>query len=323
MKKLLMSYHMPEEALEGLRDEVTLVYPDEKEMSWDFDTLKAKMGECDAFLAIGHKIDRELLSANPQMKVVANLGVGYDNIDVTAATERGVCVVNTPNSVTQPTAELTIALMLDMLRNIYNYQKQVRETLTCGSPLFPVGLTMSYGKTLGIIGFGRIGKAVARKALGLGMKIVYSDVIRATPELEKELGATYLSFDEVLTQSDIVTLHCPYTPENHHLIAAPQMAKMKKGAYLINAARGPLVCEKDLVEAIRSGHLAGAGIDVYEFELKIGADLASLPHVALTPHVGSSSYDARIDMTREALSGMIACLKGEKPHNIVNPSVLD
>lgn len=322
MKKLLIPHHMPDEALEGVKDQVELVYPDSQETSWDHAALQAKMSGCVAFLAIGHRIDRALLEANPQLKVVGNLGVGYDNIDWKAATELGVCVVNTPQSVIHATAELTIAIMLDALRNIYNYQKQVRDTLTCGSPVFPRGLTTAYGKTLGIVGFGRIGKAVAEKARGLGMKIDYNDTVRAEGEIEERLEASFLPFERLLAESDIITLHCPYTPENHHLIAGPQLAMMKQGSYLVNAARGPLVREADLVAALRSGHLAGAAIDVYEFEPQVGAELAALDHVALTPHVGSSAYDTRVQMAREALSGMIACLKGEKPYNLVNPSVL-
>lgn len=323
MKKLLMSYHMPDEALVGIKDKVELIYPDSETVTWEMPALLEKMRECAAFLAIGHKIDRTLLDANPQLEAVANLGVGYDNIDVTAATEKNVCVINTPNSVTQPTAELTIAIILNVLRNIYFYEKQLRETLTVKTPLFPVGLTMAYGKTLGIVGFGRIGKAVAKKALGLEMKIVYSDPVRADALEESRLEATYMSFEEVLRTADIVTLHCPYTPENHHLFSREQFRQMKPSAYLVNAARGPIVEEAALIVALRNKEITGAALDVYEYEPKVGAKLATLENLALSPHIGSGTYDARIEMTQEALAGLVACLSGEKPHNLVNPEVLN
>ena len=323
MNKLLLTYHMPEESLSEFRNQIEFVYPDAETMTWDLDTIKAHLPECQAFLAIGHKIDRAFLEEFPNLKAVANMGVGYDNIDWKTATEKGVAVINTPNSVIQPTSELTIAIMLNMLRNIYGYEKTLRETLTVKTPLFPQGLNMAYGKMLGIIGFGRIGKAVAAKAKGLGMKIIYSDVIRASEEIEQNLDANYVSFDALIQTSDIISLHCPYSPENHHMFGAVQFRQMKNSAYLVNAARGPIVEEAALVDAIKKGEIAGAAIDVYEFEPKVGAELAALDHVALSPHIGTSSYDARINMTKEAVSGLISCLNGVKPHNVVNPSVFD
>lgn len=322
MKRLLMTYHMPDESLVSFKGKVDFVYPTEEEMSWDLATIKEKLNDCDAFLAIGHKIDKDLLDSYPNLKVVANLGVGYDNIDWKYAPEKGVCVVNTPTSVTQPTAELTISVMLNMLRNIYNYEADLRSDLTCRNPLFPVGVTMAYGKTLGIVGFGRIGKAVAVKAKGLGMKIQYSDVFRAPEDVEKELGATYVSFEELLKTSDVVTVHSPLMPETYHMFGAEQFKMMKNTAYLCNVARGPIVCEADLIEALKNGEIAGAACDVHEFEPKVNPELAAMKHVALSPHIGSNAYDARINMVVEAVSGMIDCLNGVKPNNIVNPTVL-
>lgn len=257
------------------------------------------------------------------LKAVASFGAGYDNIDVKSATEKGVAVINAPNSVIQSTSELTIAIMLNMLRNIYGYEKTLRETLTVKTPLFPTGLSMAYGKTLGIVGFGRIGKAVAVKAKSLGMKIIYTDIVRAPAEIEQSLNASYVTFDELLKTSDVITLHCPYTSETHHMFSMEQFRKMKNSAYLVNAARGPIVDEAALISALKNREIFGAAIDVFEFEPKVSAELVTLEHVALSPHIGSSCYDVRINMSKEAISGLISCLNNIKPHNIVNPTVLD
>ncbi len=179
-----------------------------------------------------------------------------------------------------------------------------------------------YGRTLGIMGFGRIGKMVCKKAQGLGMKVIYFDKYRASQEVEKEYNVTYMSFDDVVKNSDCITLHMPYIPENHHIFNAEVFRAMKDSAYLINAARGPIVDEKALAKALKDGTIKGAGLDVFEDEPNVEPELLELDNVTLTPHIASCTLKARMGMCREALGGIIGVLEGKKPYNVVNPEVL-
>ena len=282
--------------------------------------LLERIGDAVALLCFGYPCDQDLLDAGQKLKVVGNLGVGYNNIDVAAASARGIKVVNTPRGVTESTAELAITLMMDCCRSVSRYDRELRATRAWDPDLLQVRDIVLAGRTLGILGFGRIGRSVARKAaLGLNMKIVYHDILRADPAVEKELGAVYLAPEDVLRQADVVTLHMPYTRENHHYINEERLALMKPSAYLINTARGSIVSEKALVKALRTGAIRGAGLDVFENEPTISTDLASLDNAVLTPHIGTQMPEVRAIMFGEMIQGVLAVLRGEQPYNVVNP----
>lgn len=318
MKRILFSRPVPEECVSQYRGKYELAVPNAP-LSYE-ETLK-RVPDYDAYFILSNKGDKAILDAGKKLMVVANFGVGYDNIDWKYATEKGIAVVNTPTQVTDATAEHTVALMLSVMRGITRYDREVRSDVW-NSPMFSDRNCEITGRTLGIVGFGRIGRQVCKKARGLGMEVVYYDKFRAEPDVEREYGATYMEFEEVLKTADCVTLHMPYLPENRHLFNADTFKKMKKDAYLINCARGPIVNEADLAAALKGGEIKGAGLDVFEFEPDVFPELKKLDNIVLTPHAASSTMKARTGMVREALSGIVGVLEGEKPYNVVNPQVL-
>ncbi len=324
MHRIACGYRIPEEAAKVAEGRAEFVWPDKTgdENAWSKDKLIEMIQGCEGLLDHGYKIDGAMMDAMPSVKAIAHVGAGYEKIDAAAATERGICVCNTPRAVINPTSEMTIMIMLDMLRHHTLFQEKAKKELTFGMPLYPVGPQSAEDKVLGIVGFGGIGKEVARKAKAFGMKIIYSDPVRAPKEIEDEIGAKFVSFEELLRTADVVSVHCPYTKENWHLIAKPQFDMMKDGSYIVNAARGPIVCEADMIAALKSGKLAGAAADVYEFEPNITPELAQIPNMIIAPHIGTQCGDARIKMTQEALLGLLDCLDGKRPHNLVNPQVL-
>lgn len=318
MKKILISYPIPRECIEKYQKEFDVTLPDHP---LSYDEISAVIGDYDAYFAVGKKVNKEILDKGIKLKAVANFGVGYDNIDWKYATEKKIAVVNTPTQVTDATAEHTVALILSVMRSVARYDREIRKGVWYAS-LFTDRNTELTGRTLGIIGFGRIGKAVAKKAQGLGMNVIYYNRTRCAETVEKGLGVTYMEFEDVLKNSDCISLHMPYLPENHHLFNMEVFKKMKPDAYLINCARGPIVDEKDLAEALRKGVIKGAGLDVFEEEPKVPEELKELENVTLTPHVASATLKARMGMAEEALSGIAGVLKGEKPVNVINQEVL-
>jgi lactate dehydrogenase-like 2-hydroxyacid dehydrogenase len=274
-------------------------------------------------LVLGRPFDKMMINMGSKLKVIGNFGVGYENIDYKYAGKKGICVVNTPIAVQQPTAELTVAIMLALARRVVNLDKKMRtEKKSVRLSLFDKSATTLYGKTLGIIGFGRIGKAVGVKCQNMGMKIIYSDPLPADIEFEKSISARRTSTEELLKTADFVTIHCPYFPENHHLINKNTLKMMKPGSYLINASRGKMIDEQALVDALKDGKIAGAALDVYEFEPEVNQELLELDNVVLVPHIGTWSYNARVAMALEALEGMCKFIKGEVPVNCVNKDYL-
>lgn len=264
------------------------------------------------------KIDEEVLEAAPGLKVVSNMAVGYDNIDVEAATSRGVAVCNTPGVLTDTTADFAWALLMAVARRVAESDRYVRDgRFQWWGPRLLMG-TDVYGKTLGIIGYGKIGQAVAKRAQGFDMEVLYSG---STAPRESENGRK-VSQEELLEQSDFVSLHVPYRPSTHHLIGAEQLDRMKKSAYLINTARGPVVDEKALVSALLNGDIAGAGLDVFEEEPKVHPGLCELDNVVLAPHLGSATVATRERMAAMAARNLIAVLEGREPLSVVNPQVL-
>jgi glyoxylate reductase len=290
--------------------------PDDRSLS-RAELLDAVAG-CDAVLCLlTDTIDEEVLEAAAGCRVFANMAVGYNNIDVDAATRRGILVTNTPGVLTDATADLTWALILAVARRVVEGDAEMRAGRFAGwGPLYMLGGDVS-GRTLGLVGPGRIAAAVARRAVGFGMAILYHGR-RPSPELET-LGATEVPLDDLLARSDFVSLHVPLTAETRHLIDAAALRRMKPSAYLINTSRGPVVDEMALVEALREGRIAGAGLDVYEDEPAMAPGLADCPTAVLLPHLGSSTHATRAEMSRKAAENLVAVLRGERPPNLVNP----
>jgi glyoxylate reductase len=266
-------------------------------------------------------IDAPLLAACPDLKVVSNVAVGFNNIDVAAATSRGVVVTNTPDVLTETTADFAWTLLMATARRVVEADRYVREgKFTQWEYMVLLGGDV-HGKTLGIIGFGRIGRAIARRALGFNMRVLYQDAVAANPATERELRATRTDTATLLRESDFVTLHTPLLPETQHLINAKSLRTMKKTAYLINASRGPVVDEAALAQALKEGWIAGAGIDVFEREPEVHPALMGLPNVVLAPHIASASSDTRLEMANLAVDNCLAVLEGKTPPTPVNPEV--
>lgn len=287
-------------------------------------TLLQKVTGADALLSLlTDRIDDEVFAAaGPQLKIVANYAVGFDNIDLAAAKKRNIPITNTPSDkVNEAVAEHTFALMLSLARRIPeadNFSKAKK--YTGWSPTLLTGVDL-YGKTLGIVGAGRIGSAVARRGVnGFGMKLVYSDM-RQNVDLERQFKAEYMTMEKLLQTADFISLHVPLLPSTRHLISTAEFSQMKKTAFLVNTARGPVVDEKALLRAIRTKRIAGAGIDVFECEPAIDCDLTdnlelkSFPNVILTPHIASATIEAREAMSMVAAENIIAVLEGKPPLN--------
>jgi glyoxylate reductase len=268
-------------------------------------------------------VDAAVLTACPEVRVVANVAVGYNNIDLAAATARGVVVTNTPEVLTETTADFTWALLMATARRLVEADRYVRQgKFTQWQFLVFLGGDV-HGKTLGVVGFGRIGQAVARRASGFDMRVRYHDTVRAAPAAEAECRATFTDLPTLLREADFVTLHTPLLPETRHLIRAESLRIMKPTAYLINASRGPVVDEGALVQALTEGWIAGAALDVYEEEPRVHPGLIGLDNVVLAPHIASASHDTRIKMSTLAVENCLAVLEGRRPPTPVNPEVLE
>ena len=271
---------------------------------------------------ISEVVDEALLEACPGLRVVSNVAVGYNNVDVAACTRRGVVVTNTPDVLTDTTADFAWALLMATARRLVEADRYVREgRFQQWEYLLLLGGDV-HGKTLGVVGFGRIGRAMARRALGFGMRVLYQDAVAADAATERELHATRTDLGTLLREADFVTLHTPLIAETRHLINARSLRTMKKTAYLINAARGPVVDEAALVEALREGWIAGAGLDVFEAEPAVHPGLIGLPNVVLAPHIASGSLETRLRMATLAVENCLAVLQSRTPPTPVNPEVL-
>lgn len=268
------------------------------------------------------RVNGDVIDAiGPQLKIVSNYAVGFDNVNVKDATERGVVVTNTPSDeVNEAVAEHTWALILSLARRVVEADEATRRGAYKGwEPNIFLGRTL-LGKTLGIVGLGRIGSMVAGRAKGYQMRLIYNKRNR-DEEKEKELGVEFADLDTLLAKSDFVTLHVPLTEETRHMVNRETLAKMKKEAYLINTARGPVVDEHDLVDSLRSGHLSGAALDVFDNEPNINPELIGMENVILTPHIASATWEAREKMGEQAVSSILNVLDGKKPENLVNKEV--
>jgi glyoxylate reductase len=258
-------------------------------------------------------VDDALLQRAPQLKIVANYAAGTNNIDLAACWRRGIIVSNTPDVLSQATAELALGLMLDVCRGMTRGDEALRQGGFPGwGPVYRLGRGLQ-GQTLGLVGFGSIGQELAKMVRPLGMTVLYHRRHRLSPDREAALAASFCPLDELVSQSDIISLHCPLTPETRHLFNADRLGRMKPGSVLINTARGPVVDEAALVQALKDGPLAGAGLDVYEREPEVHPGLLDLPNVVLLPHLGSATAQAREAMAHLVVQNIQAVLEGLEP----------
>jgi len=320
--KIYVTRPIPEAGLQILRK----VYPDfvmnmEDRVLTRAELLLQAQGRDGLLSLLTDKIDGELLdAAGPQLKIVANHAVGFDNVDLAAATARGVLITNTPGVLTDATADHAWALLFAAARRIPESEKFLRAGKFKGwGPLMYLGGDIT-GATLGVVGAGRIGYHMALRSRGFNMKVLYSDAV-ANPILEKEIGARRVSFEELLRQADFVSLHVPLLPSTKHLINATSLRQMKRTAYLINTSRGPVVEEAALAEALQQGIIAGAALDVFENEPAVHPALLQLDNVVLTPHIASATIATRSNMATMAANNLLAGLRGERPPNLVNQEV--
>lgn len=280
---------------------------------------------CDILFPLLHDIvDKEVMAANPNLKAITSMSITPDRIDVEEATRRRLPVTVVPAMAVETTADICWALMMAVARNVVRGDKLVRAGMFPGAQSNYLAGGFVWGKTLGLVGGrGRIARAVARRARGFDMKILYQSRSRMTPEQEKELGATYVSLDELLRESDFVSLHPNMTPETHHMIGAREFGLMKPTAYVINTSRGPVIDEKALVKALQSGRIAGAGLDVFEREPYVEPELLTMENVVLTPHLGSAVLEVRDQMANVVVDNIEALLAGKPLPNCVNPQVFE
>jgi len=316
-KTVLIQYAIPKEGLETLSQSCNLIYP-EKDCFTEEELIEC-IPNCEALLSIFNQpVSAKVIEAGKQLEVISNYGVGFNNIDVKAATEKGIAVCNTPEAVCEPTAELCLSLMLSLSRRVAECNHRLRN-----EPDFKWGVMENLGstlrgKTLGIVGMGKIGKSVALKARAFGMRVIYNKRKQLPFIEETDLQLEYREFHELLGEADIVSLHCPLNESTHHLIGADELASMKASAYLINTARGPVVDEQALVEALEKGTIAGAGLDVFENEPEIHPQLFKLNNAVLVPHIGTACIETRIEMAEEASQNILEHWEKGKSKNQVN-----
>ena len=316
--RILVSTRLFNEGFEELMGKYEVVFP-EKELFTKQEVIDIIPG-FDAFVStFQFKMDKDVIeAAKGSIKIIANYGVGYNNVDVEYATQCGIVVTNTPDPVIEPTAELALALMLAAARRVGECDRKMRITdgLKWGV-MQNLGQSL-YGKTLGIIGMGSIGQALARRALGCGMKIVYYNRTKLTPEIENLYQTQRIELNELLKTADVISVHTPLTEETFHLIDSSRLTQMKPSAILINTSRGPVVDEAALIKALQTGVIASAGLDVFEKEPTISPELFNLDNVVLAPHNGTGTVDARIDMSRFVSQNIIRYFEGRNDISKVN-----
>ncbi len=319
--KILVIAAIPKAGLAELEKKCELIYPTANFMFSD-EEIKKYINDVDGVLSVFTRpLTSGMMEGATRLRIIANFGVGYNNIDVSKANEMGVVVCNTPHAVTEPTAEMAFGLLLALTRNIALTDRGLRT-----NPNFIWGMMENlglgiFGKTVGIVGMGRIGQSFARRAIASGMKVVYYNRTRLTNEIEKRYSCQRVSFEELLERSDVISLHCPLTAETHHLLDENAMIRMKQGAIILNTARGPVIDEKMLVKYLQNGKLGGAGLDVFEEEPVITPELLALDNVVLTPHNATGTIDTRIEIAREAAENILRFFDQRKDISIVNPVV--
>ena len=321
--KVFVTRKLFDEAISLIEEYADVEVYDSEEEPAPYDLILEKVRDIDGLLCLlTDKIDARVIEAGERLKVISNYAVGYDNIDVEAATKRGIYVTNTPGVLTETTADLAWAILMAIARRVVEADKYVRagRWVHAWGPKMMLGSDV-HGKTLGIVGLGRIGSAVARRAKGFNMRVIYYDVIRRE-DLEGELGLEYKPLEELLKEADYITLHVPLTKDTYHLIGERELNMMKPTAYLINTSRGAVVDQRALYRALKERRIAGAALDVFEKE-PIDQDdpLLELDNVVLTPHIGSASVETRKKMAMMAAENLVSVLRGVEPPNLVNPEV--
>lgn len=319
---VFLTRRLPEPVMRRLEEATDLTFNPENS-SLSKQEIIAGLGEKDALVPnVTDAIDAEIIRASPNLKVIANFGVGFNNIDVATATQTQIPVTNTPGVLTEATADIAFGLLLSSARRFSEGEQMLRAEHWAGwHPLQLLGADLN-GATLGLIGFGRIGQAVARRAKGFDMRIIYWNRTRLDEVEEERFGVEYVEREQLIEESDFISLHVAYVPETHHLIDAEVLGKMKTSAILVNTTRGPVVDEKALVDGLRAKTIAGAGLDVYENEPALEPGLADLPNCTLLPHLGSATTGTRVRMGMMAVDNLLAVCSGKRPPNCVNPEVL-
>ena len=337
--KIIFTTQLPHEGFQLLSNTpgVQLIMPEQERLDIPSFIQSAHTDAEILVATFDYTVSKELIDSMPNLQLIANFGVGYNNIDLDACRARGIRVTNTPQPVIEPTAELAFALMIDIARRVSEFDRKIRGIGPQTEPLrFGVMQNLShslYGKTLGIIGMGRIGLSLARRAVASGMKVIYHNrkprvesqeprvesqkprVESQKPRVESQVptveSTQYVDFQTLLQDSDFVSLNLPYTPESHHIIGKPELGMMKRSAYLINTARGAHIDEKALIEALQSGIIAGAALDVYEHEPHINPELLTLNNVVLSPHTGTGTWEGRIAMCENVTDNILAFIHNE------------
>jgi len=309
------------EIIEQLRERFDVEDNQKDDTPWAGEELKRRLADKDGVLSTGSdRIDSGILDAAPRLKAVCNVAVGYNNIDLAACGERGIVATNTPEVLDDTTADTTWALIMAAARRITeaerwlragNWKEGWRHDRLLGQDV--------HHATLGIVGMGRIGQAIARRARGFSMRILYHNRKRVSRSIERTLGARHASFERLLKQSDFISLNLPYTPESHHLIGAKELALMKPTAVIVNAARGGVIDDAALVQALKERRIAAAGLDVFEGEPKLNPGFLDLDNVAMIPHIGSATRATRMKMNLLAVKNLTSALSGKRPPNLLNP----
>jgi lactate dehydrogenase-like 2-hydroxyacid dehydrogenase len=318
MKKIAVTRRLPKPVLDQVAQFGTVLLP-QSESALDAIGVRDLLRDADAALVTAvDPVDAETIAACPRLKLICNIGVGYDNIDIAAARARGVTVTNTPGAMDDAVADLVFGMIIGAARRLPQADAFVRAGKWTPDNLAGFGLGMDVSrKTIGIVGFGRIGRVIARRATGFEMRVLYTDSKSAAPELETELRAERSDLDRLLADSDFVVVQVPYGPSTHHLIGEAQIARMKPTAILIHAGRGGVVDDTALAAALKSGKIAAAAVDCFENEPRVNPALLDCPNVMLAPHIGSATPDTRMSMVRMALGNLAVGLQGKTPPNVV------
>ncbi len=321
--KVYVTRKVPEQALEILRSVAEVSVWDREDVPPPRQVILRELAQADGvFSLLTDRLDAEVMAAAPRLKVISNFAVGFDNVDIPAATKRGIVVTHTPDVLTETVADFTVCLMLAAARRLVEADRYMRDgKWKTWEPLLLAGQDIHHA-TLGLIGLGRIGAAVARRAQGFGMQVLYYDVVRRE-DLERSLSITHRSLDDVLRDSDVISVHVPLSEQTRHLIGRAQFALMKNTAVFVNTSRGPVVDQAALTQALASRRIFAAGIDVFEQEPVSPDDpLLKLDNVIVVPHIASASIPTRIRMATLAAENLVAVLQGKRPPNPVNPEVL-
>ena len=311
--KILVTYDMFREGFTELESKYEVTFPEGRDFTYE--EVYEMIPEYDVLCSMfDFPVNKELIDRAPKLRLIANYAVGYNNIDVAYAIEKGLTVANTPDPVTAPTANIALGLLLDAARRITECDRKLR---TLGKKM-KVGVLENLGapvtgQTLGIIGMGRIGKALAKRANAMGMEVIYHNRHQLYIEEETKLNVTYVTKEVLLAKADFVSLNAPYTPETYHIIGEEELRRMKRSAILINTARGPLVDEHALVKALREGEIRAAGLDVFEFGDYPLPELLELDNVVLTPHIGTQTLETRVIMAKAVCDNVIGFLEGDRP----------